>query len=232
MTRMVLSSFYNTLINEEEAIPTSTMFEIDRIRQNKVLFVVITNRISKEVLYYNKDFPFIDYLISLNGSCIYDSKNKCIYKSYIEDDIIQEVEKKFTNIIYYTDNNSYTNRNNIDNICKLEIPISKKEEIKKLNKINAKVSLFKLNNKMYIEIISNKSNIINAIEIIKEKEKISNDEIISIIGNQSEKEIINIVDKTYVVSNSKKEFGKIKINLTNSNNEKGVENILSKIFNL
>ena len=32
MIRIVVSSFYNTLINLEEAIPTSTMLEIDRIR--------------------------------------------------------------------------------------------------------------------------------------------------------------------------------------------------------
>ena len=228
MIRMVLSSFYNTLINDEDAIPTSTMFEIDRIRQNKVLFVITTNRLSKEVFYYNHDFPFIDYIISLNGSCLYDSNNNCIYKNYIEEDIIKEVENKYNNIIYYSDNNSFTERNNNKNICKIEIPIDKKEEIKKLSKINAKISLFRLNNNMYIEIMPNNSSIINALDIIKKKEKITNKEIISIIGNQSEKELLSFINKTYVVSKSKKEFGRIKLLLTDSNNEKGVENIIKE----
>ena len=84
MIRMVVSSFYNTLINYEEAIPTSTMLEIDRIRNNKVLFTISTNGLYNEILDYNKDFPFVDYIISLNGSCVYDAlNNKCIYKQKI-----------------------------------------------------------------------------------------------------------------------------------------------------
>ena len=78
MIRMVVSSFYNTLINYEEAIPTSTMLEIDRIRNNNVLFTVSTNGLYNEILDYNKDFPFVDYIISLNGSYVYDVKNNMV----------------------------------------------------------------------------------------------------------------------------------------------------------
>ncbi|MBQ9018728.1 MAG: HAD hydrolase family protein [Bacilli bacterium] len=84
MIKMVVSSFYNTLINKEEAIDMSTMLEIDRIRNEKVLFTISTNGLYKEILDYNKDFPFVDYIISLNGSYIYDVlKDKCIYKQKI-----------------------------------------------------------------------------------------------------------------------------------------------------
>ena len=59
MIKMVVSSFYNTLIDEEDAIPTSTMLEIDRIRKKGIIFTICTNRLYTELLEYNRDFPFI-----------------------------------------------------------------------------------------------------------------------------------------------------------------------------
>ena len=40
MIKMVVSSFYNTLIDNEEAIPVSTMLEIERIRKKGIIFSV------------------------------------------------------------------------------------------------------------------------------------------------------------------------------------------------
>ena len=216
MIRMVTSSFHNTLINKEEAIPMSTMLEIDRIRNNKILFTITTNRLLKEILYYNNDFPFIDYIISLNGSYIYDlNKNKCIYKNKLDIETIKEIEKYFNKIIYYTEENYYNNRDNINDILKIEIPINKKDinKINILNNLNISKSIFNYNKKYYIEITSKKDNIYEGIKKILELEKINNNEIISIIGNLSDKEIINNIENTYIVSNS----------------NKGVENILKKI---
>jgi hydroxymethylpyrimidine pyrophosphatase-like HAD family hydrolase len=42
MIKIVVSSFYNTLINYEEAIDASTMLEIDRIRNKGILFTILT----------------------------------------------------------------------------------------------------------------------------------------------------------------------------------------------
>ena len=61
--RMFISSFYNTLINNEEAIPVSTMLEIEKLKNKGILFSVCTNRLKDDVLYYNHDYPFIDYII-------------------------------------------------------------------------------------------------------------------------------------------------------------------------
>ena len=40
MLKMIVSSFYNTIIDYEEAIPTSTVLEIDRIRNKGISFSV------------------------------------------------------------------------------------------------------------------------------------------------------------------------------------------------
>ena len=84
MKRMVVVSFYHALIDEEDAISQATMLEIERIRKKGILFCVCTNRTYQEVLEYNNDFPFIDYIISLNGSYIYDvSRKQCMAKKKI-----------------------------------------------------------------------------------------------------------------------------------------------------
>ena len=39
MKKMIINSFYNTLIDKEDAIPLSTMLEIERVRKNNYKFV-------------------------------------------------------------------------------------------------------------------------------------------------------------------------------------------------
>ena len=222
MTRMVVSSFYNTLINKEEAIPTSTMLEIDRIRHNNILFVVITNRLLKDVLYYNNDFPFIDYIICLNGSIIYDvNNNKIIYEKSIDKKTINNIKEQYKNnkITYYTKDNYYNELINED-IYKIEIEVNKKD----LNKNN---SIFRYNNKYYIEI--NSTSIYDSLKVIMKKENIKQEEITTIIGNLSEKELINKIDNTYVVSNSMKELKELANNKTKSNDKKGLEQVIKTI---
>ena len=105
MIRMVLSSFYNTLINEDESINQTTMVEIDCLRNNHILFGIITNRGIEDILYYNHDFPFIDYIIALNGSIIYDvGNNKILQEKAIDKNLIKEINNLYKNnkIIYYT----------------------------------------------------------------------------------------------------------------------------------
>ena len=230
MIRMVLSSFYNTLIDNEDAIPTSTMFEIDRIRHNNILFTISTNRLVKDVLYYNKDFPFIDYIISLNGSYVYDvNNNNCIYKKAIDKKEIYKIEELFTKIKYYDENNSYDNKDNLEEILKIEIPISNKNKIELLDKINVNYSILTINKKKYIEITSKDTNPFIGLKKIMYKENINSKEIVSIIGNQSDIEILKNIKKSYVISSSSKYFKGLDAQKTRSNNNKGVENIINKI---
>ena len=61
--------------------------------------------------------------------------------------------------------------------------------------------------------------------------KISNaDEIVSIVGNESELEVVENLKNTYIVSNSPKVIKDKTKNRTKSNNAKGVENLLKKLF--
>ena len=220
--RMLISSFYNTLINKEEAISFSTMLEIDKLRKKDILFSICTSRSHEEVLYYNHDYPFIDYIISYNGNYIYDvKKKKNIYKNPLKKTLIKKVEEIFKDkkIIYYKDNKD---------IYKLEIKIKRKELdlVNKLENLNIYTSIFILNKDYYIEITNN--NTYEGINALKTKLKIDNNDIITVIGNLAEKEIIANIKKTYVVSNAPKELKEKANYKTKSNNLKGVEQVIKK----
>lgn len=222
MIRMVISSFYNTLIDKEEAIPMSTMLEIDKLRNKGILFSVCTNRDKDSVLYYNHDYPFIDYVIAYNGNYIYDvNKDKYLYKNPLNKSVVQEIEKLFKDneLNYYKEDNK---------VYKIEIKVKKNEFklIDKLKNIDIKSSIFKYNKEYFIEITS--SNITNAVKYLSTKLKLSPTDIASVIGNLSEKELIDNIENTYVVSNSPKEVKKLTSKKTKSNNSKGVENIIKK----
>ena len=71
MYKMIVSDFSGTLINSDEAISVSTMLELDRVRKNGVIFCITTSKGIRVVKDYNRDFPFIDYIVAFNGSYIH-----------------------------------------------------------------------------------------------------------------------------------------------------------------
>ena len=114
MYKMVVSDFYGSLINSEEAISLSTMLEIDRIRKNNVLFTITTSRSARMVIDYNRDFPFIDYVVAFNGSYIYDlRKNKVLFNKTLCCNAVKKIYKLFKDkdmCLYTLDNCNYTGK--------------------------------------------------------------------------------------------------------------------------
>ena len=152
MVKMVVSSFYNTLIDNEEAIPVSTMLEIERIRKKGILFSICTNGYYKEVLDYNKDFPFIDYIISLNGSITYDvKKDRVLSKVKFTKTTIKKIIELFSKnkVIYYSENKKIKKVNE-EEIYKIEIELKDKEDLaEQLDKLNVNTSILEINKKRY-----------------------------------------------------------------------------------
>lgn len=231
MIRIVVSSFYNTLIDNEEAIPTSTMLEIDRIRNKKILFVISTNGTYKEVLEYNKDFPFVDYIISLNGSFVFDVlNNKCIYRQKMAKNDVKKIYNSFKNynIYYYTESNVLNNYNETLNTDIYKIEIEDFSDIG-ISNINCNLSVLEKNNKKYLEIVSNKCNSLVALDKINNINGINNKETLVITGNDSDMELVKNITNSYIVNNASKVLKKLIKNKTTSNNEKGVEKIIKNM---
>lgn len=231
MIRIVVSSFYNTLINYEEAIPTSTMLEIDRIRNSKVLFTISTNGTYKEILDYNKSYPFVDYIISLNGSYVFDVlNNKCIYKQKIAKNDIKKIYNSFKNykIKYYTEDNILNNYNETLNKDIYKIEIENYSDICILN-LNCNLSVLEKNNMKYLEIISNKCNSYIALDKINKLNNVNNKEVLVIAGNDSDIELVNNITNNYVVSNASNTLKKLSKKKTSSNNDLGVEKVIKNL---
>lgn len=222
MIKMLVSSFYNTLIDDEEAIPMSTMLEIDKLRNKSIYFTICTNRSDEDVLYYNHDYDFIDYIIAYNGNLIYDvKKRKYIYKNPIKKSLVN----KITTIFKDHDILTYSKEGKI---YKLEIKIKKREQdiIEKLAELNVFKTIFVYNKEYYLEVSA--SSPCNGIELLIDKLKISKEDVIPVIGNNSEEDVISKFDMTYVVSNSPKNIKIIATHKTRSNTHKGVENVIKK----
>lgn len=231
---MIVSSFYNTLINDEEAIPSTTMLEIERIRKKGIIFVVTTNGLYQEVLDYNKDFPFIDYIVSLNGSIVYDVlKRKIIHKKKLTISSLKKILALDVNdnISLYTVDNEIKKKTEIkdDNIYKIEIKEPTEQLLDKIKKINVSYSTLIKNNNKKLEIVSQKVSMFSGIDQIALKNNINLKEILVIAGNESDLSMINNIKNSFIVENCSEELKKTKANKTYSNNLNGVENILKKV---
>lgn len=233
MLKMVSSSFYNTLIDNEEAIPKTTMLEIDRIRKKNILFTINTNRHYKEVLDYNKSYNFIDYIISLNGSYIYDvNKEKCIFKKKLSTVNLKKIKDTYKDkdIFYYTEDNILNDYENND-IYKVEIKIDNDldELLKRAKKLKVNMSILSINDEDFLEITSNNASMFTGLDKISLKNNFELKNILSICGNDSDLPIVKNIEKAFIVKNSSNLLKKETRRVTFSNNEKGVERVLKKI---
>ena len=233
MKKMVINSFYNTLIDKEDAIPLSTMLEIERIRKSGNKFVVITNRSAEELAFYNRDFPFIDYIIAFNGNYVLDvENNKCLLDTKLREEDIEYIKEEYSknNKTFYSLDKNYCEDILCTDIYKIEVELKPREvkKVKLINNENIKSSLFVYNKKTYLEITSAKNNNCKAVELLMKLEEVKKQDIITILGNDSEIDLLKHIKNSYVVSNAK-EIKKLATNKTKSNNAKGSENIIKKI---
>ncbi len=105
MYKVLISDFEDVLIDKEDAIPLSTMLALDKVRGDKVAFGVTSTRGFQNVLDYNRDFPFIDYIILFDGAYFYDVNRK---KTIVDQKISLTTTKRINkicsdyNICFYT----------------------------------------------------------------------------------------------------------------------------------
>lgn len=203
---MIISSFDKVLINQEEAIPVPTMLEIEQIRKKGILFSVCTNHLYQEVLDYNRDFPFIDYIISLNGSYIYDVKaQRCSYKKKVSLSVQKKIQELFPKekIIYYTEESSYETLPDNTDIYKIEVELTDETEIgDKLKKLKVSSSILEYQGKKYLEITSNSCNMFGAVDHIGLKNNINLKEIISVCSNESDLCLVQNIANGYMIEHA------------------------------
>ena len=227
MIKMLFSSFYNTLIDEEEAIPTSTMLELDRVRGNGTFFCILTNRSIEEILYYNHDYPFIDYIIAFNGGIIYDvKKEQYLSRVFMKKEVLHKLNEEFSSFscLYYTENGVSSSLPE-EEVYKMEVSISKKD-LKKIGSLDISYTVLEYQKNYSLEFSG--GSFLEAIFWLLKKNEISLDEVIGVVGNESDLSIVEHIDNTFVVSNASRLLKKISRKKTKSNKNKGVEWVLKK----
>ena len=259
MYRLFVSDFDGTLLDSDEAIPLSTMVEIDRIRREGVKFAVASDRILKSVLDYNRDFPFLDYVISCDGAYVYDVVHrKALLKKPLQVSIIKKIKKLYSNCELYLDTvqEKYLCKNDIvyseiknrrisfsefyeahkNLIYQLEIKFFTKKDrdnaFRELGELQLKAHFMKKDQKKNyrIIIVSNDSSKVFGLEKICKKEHLSLEQVVYVGDDEEDIPILLSVGQSAVVSNGSKKAQKVANVQTSSNETKGVEKVIKKLF--
>ena len=248
MYKLIVSSFLNTIINDYEEIPMSTVALIDELRRSGIKFVIATGKDIDSIIYYNRDFPFNDYLITSNGAYIYDmNKNKVIFKKNIGIRTIKRIIKSYydKSIIYLTNDRTRNlisnekdkfieeNKNNIYKIdLYFENKLTAEQSLKEISllelDINTNLQIY--NDKYYIEITHSSASKDKALELIAKKLKIDMKDIISFGSGYNDIEIIKKTGYGVAMKNACKKLKSVANDITLDNNSKGVEFYLRKIY--
>ncbi|MCI8548682.1 MAG: HAD family phosphatase [Bacilli bacterium] len=257
MYRLVVSSFDKTLIDDDFAIPISTVLTIDFIRRQGSKFVVATNRGVSFIQEYVKDVNFVDYIVSLNGSYVYDvMKEKVIYERKISKDIIRKIVSKYKKeeyIIYLCTDHSkcilskeIINRDDViirnledflknNKVYKIEIHTKNikicKSIMKELENMVVHINIGEYEKgDCLVEITSKNITKSIAVEKICLLEKIDMKDVMFIGNSFNDIELIKQVGFSVCMQNAPSEVRKISMKHTFSNNEKGVERVIRNVF--
>lgn len=260
MYKLFVSDFYKTLLDSDDAINLSTMVEIDRIRKNGCLFVIATGSLLSSVLDYNRDFPFIDYIIACNGSYTYDvNRQKVLYKKNIMPSLVKKIQKIYSDndIYFYTADRKYLftkdkdkkdndiliknflefYNDNKNGIYKIDILFNNKKQMNnsysEIGELNLKLTCSRSvisSKQCFLEITPLGITKMTGIEKICKLEKISTSQTIAVGDGESDISMIKDCGMGVAVGNAIKELKAIANMKSSSNDSKGVEKVIKKLL--
>lgn len=257
MPKLLISDFENTLIDEEEAIPLSTMLSLDKVRSKGNFFSVFSECSFSSLIAYNRDFPFLDYIVLFNGAFIYDVNNEHeLNKENIPLSIIKKINKTFDdyNLCFYSlDWCNYTKEEvagdfvrkigdfktfssfHKDNIFKIRIYCSNKKEqttiISELNELKLDLTILpKKDKKYFVELLMGDCSRLNATKIICKENKIKFDDIIFLGFTDDNIPLAKKISSSYAVSNGDSKLKKVVNKVIGSNHDKAIEIVIDECF--
>lgn len=247
MKKMLVTKFENVLVDSDQTIPISTVISVDDLRRKNYVFSVISDMEISFVTFYTHDFNFIDYIICMDGSYVYDNENKkVLYESPLSIDLIKSLLKDYTDrkVTIYTDttHHMYRGAKKVDfdilkhiKFYKIEVVFKdKKECLKHVKEIKTKYIVntsMRYENREYIcSIVNPGVSKYEALKMINRKEKIKLSDVTTISNNYDDLEIIKKVG-TSVFSQGGVEEIKDKCDKeTPSSDYLGVEKVIREIL--
>ena len=255
--KLLISDFENTLIDQEEAIPLSTMLCLDKVRSKGNYFSVFSECSFSSLIAYNRDFPFLDYIILFNGAFIYDvNAEKEICKDNIPLSIIKKIKKSFDNYnlcFYSLDWCNYTKEEvpgdfvrkigdfrtfssfHKDNIFKIRIYCSSKKEqtsiVSELKELKLDLTILpKKDKKYFVELLYGDCSRLNAVKLLCNYNKIKFDDIVFLGYSDDNIPLAKKIKDTYAVANGDSKLKKVVNHVTGSNYEKAIESVIDECF--
>ncbi len=136
MNKMIVMDMDGTLLHSDGTCSEETKEYLNKLKSDGHIIVLATGRPLKSAKEPVKDTSFVNYIISNNGSLIYDFENSdIIYKSIIAKDTVKKIASLYDeNAIKYIalSNDSYCNR--ISSVFREDIEtkmVTTKEELDK-----------------------------------------------------------------------------------------------------
>lgn len=229
MNKLVVCSFEGALINSEDAIEYETMLEIDRVRKEKNYFCVITARDLEFILEYNKDLPFLDYIIAYNGSYIYDVNDRSVI---LQKKLSKTLVNKLTKLFSENKLKIYTSSDINDNVTKIDITASNLNELKQFRDVllNLNIELnINIDKKRYIiEVLPKGVSREKSLAYLAKKLKLNKKDLFVIGSKKEDKNNIKKY-KGFTVKNAPEEIKKIAVYISEKEDSIGVSNLL-KMF--
>ena len=257
MSKLLISDFENTLIDEEEAIPLSTMLSLDKVRSMGNYFAVFSECSFSSLIAYNRDFPFLDYIVLFNGAFIYDvNAEKELCKNNIPLSIIKKIKKSFDdyNLCFYSlDWCNYTKEEvpgdfvrkigdfktfssfHKDNIFKIRIYCSSKKEqtaiISELNDLKLELTILsKKDKKYFVELLMGDCSRLNAAKMLCTYNKMKFEDLVFLGYSDDNVPLAKKIKCSYAVSNSESKLKKVVNSVIGSNYDKAIEAVIDECF--
>lgn len=249
-----------TLRHSDGNISDKTKTIIKKVVDCGNIVVICTARPRYYTLKVSNEVGLNEYLISSNGSEIYDNINKKnIYSTYLPKEeckiIYQETKKLGLRVMFVSENTEYVTMftrndsqvllddNNVDILLKKEIKqimiISKEKELVKKYKflIEEKSNLCVVDSsredkeELWFSVINSNSSKGNSLKILAEYLNISIKNIIAIGNDNNDISMIDIASIGVAVENATDQLKEHADYITKSNDEDGVADYLIKFLN-
>ncbi|MEG0022439.1 MAG: Cof-type HAD-IIB family hydrolase [Bacilli bacterium] len=246
-----------TLRDSNGSISSRTKKIVKKLSSNNVI-VVCTARPRYHTLKISTELESKDFLISSNGTEIYDNKNsKIIWASYLNNNHCKKIFdysiKNNIRIMYVIDNTEYVtqytrndnqillNKNNFNKILagkvkQIMVIGNDKEKIKKFKEviieefsINVIDSSDEEKDEIWFSIVSNESSKGIALLKLADYLNISYEKIIAIGNDKNDISMLDIAKISVAVSNATEETKKHALIITDSNDNDGVAKFLETL---
>lgn len=102
MIKMIVTDLDGTLLNEKGIVSRFTRKQLKKYKDKGLIITIATGRIYSMAVDALKSIKYVDYIITDNGACVYDIKEKkYIYSNYIGRDIVKNIYNMFNERIKY-----------------------------------------------------------------------------------------------------------------------------------